>query len=469
MTEQAEPASRQTQSDPRTVGSRLRAARLAAGLSQAELAGSEFSPSYVSLIESGRRNPTEPALAVLAERLGTTPEHLLRGQDPAHGDRVRLSLSYAELALRNGNPGDALAQVGELLGAAEGPDPATALGPEELWRARRLRARALEGLGHLEEALRAIEPMRAEAAAQDRHQEHLRLTVDAVRCSREAGDVAYALDIGEAALELVRRWGLEGSDIHAELASTVLGCYYERGDLARAARMASDVLEAVGPHGSAGARAAVYWNASLVAERRDDLPAALSLAERALAAYSEGEDVRALARLRTAYGWLLLRCMPPRPAEAREQLQRSREALREVGSAVDVAYCETELGRAAVLLGEPAAALALTESAVAHLGEAPRLERAHCELVRARALLALDRGDEAVAAYRHAAGALSGLGLSRDAAAAWRELADAFAQLGLLADAALAYQQALTDAGVRAAPDVSYEGAAEAFSTRWGR
>ena len=38
------------------------------------------------------------------------------------------------------------------------------------------------------------------------------------------------------------------------------------------------------------------------------------------------------------------------------------------------------------------------------------------------------------------------------AAGAWRELADAFTRLDLLQDAALAYQQALSEVGVRGAP-----------------
>jgi tetratricopeptide (TPR) repeat protein len=157
-----------------------------------------------------------------------------------------------------------------------------------------------------------------------------------------------------------------------------------------------------------------------------------------------------------AHGWLLLRCLPPRPEEAREQLTASLADLADVGSEVDVAYCETELSRCELLLGRPQEALALVDSALARLGSQPRLEHAHTALVRARALLALGRRDDAVAAYRDAAAMLSALELSRHAASAWRELADAFAQLGLLEDATLAYQQALTDAGVRAAPDVRY-------------
>jgi hypothetical protein len=51
--------------------------------------------------------------------------------------------------------------------------------------------------------------------------------------------------------------------------------------------------------------------------------------------------------------------------------------------------------------------------------------------------------------------------VSRQSASAWRELADAFAQLDLLSDAAMAYQQALSEAGVPSAPDVSYAEASE--------
>ena len=224
-----------------------------------------------------------------------------------------------------------------------------------------------------------------------------------MRCYKEAGDVAYALDVGEAALSRVRSWGLAGGELHAELGSSVLGAYYERGDLVRAQNMAREVLEALGPDGSIRGRAAVHWNASLVAEQRDDLPGALQLAERALAVYAEGDDARALARLRVAYGWLLLRCLPPKPAEARAELLASRAALVDVGTEVDLAYCETELARCELLLGDPARALELAETTLDRLGDAPRLEQAHTTLVRARALLALGRQAEAVATYRAAA------------------------------------------------------------------
>src|ERR1051325_8923667 len=50
-------------------GARVRAARLDAGLTQAELGGSRFSKEYVSQVELGKTRPSAAALAWFAERL----------------------------------------------------------------------------------------------------------------------------------------------------------------------------------------------------------------------------------------------------------------------------------------------------------------------------------------------------------------------------------------------------------------
>lgn len=57
-------------------GRRLRERRLAAGLSQAELAGKRFSHAFVSSIESGRRGASKEAIDYFAQRLGIPVEQL---------------------------------------------------------------------------------------------------------------------------------------------------------------------------------------------------------------------------------------------------------------------------------------------------------------------------------------------------------------------------------------------------------
>jgi len=437
-------------------GQRVRDRRRELGRSQTELAGGRLSASYLSLLESGKRRPTPDVVAALAAALDCTPDYLLHGHDPELREKFQLGVRYAELAIRNGEAADALTTLDGLLGDV-------AHVPDDLVRAaKRARARALEVAGRLGDTIDVLEELDAAARAGARAEEHLGLTIDLVRCYLEAGDVAHALDLGSVALDAVGSLGLTGTDVHAELVSTVIGAYYVRGDLVTAGRLAEAALRDVDDRGTPRARAAVYWNASLVAEAANDISAAVLLAERAMALYSDGDDERSLARLRVAYSWLLLRTSPPQPEKARDMLRVARAALADVGTATDIAYCETELARAALLLGDPEGALDHAASAEELLTEEARLEGAYVHLVRGAALLALERHDEAVAEYRRASSTLGALDVPRLAAGAWRELADAFTRLGLLQDAALAYQQALSEMGVRGAPQATDVGATSA-------
>jgi transcriptional regulator with XRE-family HTH domain len=55
---------------------KLRTRRRALGLSQAQLAAGAFDPSYISLLEAGKRQPTGAALHSLATRLDCEPNDL---------------------------------------------------------------------------------------------------------------------------------------------------------------------------------------------------------------------------------------------------------------------------------------------------------------------------------------------------------------------------------------------------------
>jgi transcriptional regulator with XRE-family HTH domain len=66
----------------RLLGRNVRAARLARGLSQEQLAfEAEMKRSYLSDLERGTRNPSVRALGRLAEALGVEPPELLRPRD----------------------------------------------------------------------------------------------------------------------------------------------------------------------------------------------------------------------------------------------------------------------------------------------------------------------------------------------------------------------------------------------------
>src|SRR5438046_9442239 len=61
------------------LGNRLRQLRVAAALTQSELAADRFSKEYVSQIERGKTRPTKETLTWIAARLGVDDSYLAPG------------------------------------------------------------------------------------------------------------------------------------------------------------------------------------------------------------------------------------------------------------------------------------------------------------------------------------------------------------------------------------------------------
>ena len=127
-----------------TLGQRVRALRKEQGLSQADLAGDLVSPSYVSLIEAGRRSPEREVLEGLARKLGCSALYLSSGVAPEEITEQRLQLQFAEIALANGSLDEAHEQFLELSAS-----PAARSGCGAQWGL----ARTEEALGNLHVAL----------------------------------------------------------------------------------------------------------------------------------------------------------------------------------------------------------------------------------------------------------------------------------------------------------------------------
>ena len=91
------------------LGSRLRAKRKALRMSQHQLGGEDFSPSYVSAVERGKIRPSLKALYILADRLGEPVTHFL--QDDAlgrTGDTLEETVAAATIAVARGQPQEAI-------------------------------------------------------------------------------------------------------------------------------------------------------------------------------------------------------------------------------------------------------------------------------------------------------------------------------------------------------------------------
>jgi tetratricopeptide (TPR) repeat protein len=83
------------------IGTRIRAARLRAGLTQQQLAGDRYTKAYISALELGHAKPSMAALDYLAPRLGTSSDRILA--DPSR----TWSRLEADVALASGHLDDA--------------------------------------------------------------------------------------------------------------------------------------------------------------------------------------------------------------------------------------------------------------------------------------------------------------------------------------------------------------------------
>jgi transcriptional regulator with XRE-family HTH domain len=422
---------------PGTLGKRVRTLRMERGLSQSSLARGLVSPSYVSLIEAGKRLPEREILHAFAERLGTTPEFLETGADAATAREELLWLRYAELALANGQIQESLEHFSRLADTGVLSRHAAEWG----------RARAMEAGGDLPGAIGRVEWLLDEQRAGHTHEPGLlNLLTTQCRLYREVGDLNHSIAVGERALAEVRQMGLTGTEEEIRLASTLVYSYWERGDWVRANLLATEVVERAEAHGSPKARGSAYWNASLAASSVGGLTLAIELAERAIASYSETDDERGLARLRKDMAWLLMCDLRPDLPRAHEMLIKARDTFVEIGMDTELAFCETELARYELAVGDPVRALEYADSAIARLADSDVLEQARVQVVRAYALAAAGDVAQARRACGSAMRVLRDQAGSRQQMGTWREAAELLVRVGD-PDAAIEAYRALADCG----------------------
>jgi tetratricopeptide (TPR) repeat protein len=416
------------------AGKRIRELRIALGKAQAELVASGLSASYLSMIESGARRPTVQVLHLLADALATTVEYLATGHQPAHQITAHEQLLFGEMALHTGDPTDALASFAAVLAG-----PATTLHH----RARVGRARALEGLGRLDDAATQLDELWREANPGS--QEWAQLGIDILRVHRQAGDLDYAASVGEQALAVFDEMNLAWSDEAVRLGVSLAAVYLYRRDLLRAATLLRRLMSVAETMDSPLARGSAYWNASMVAQARGRHADARILIERALALFGETDRARNLAQLHGQYGFLLLE--QGEVAAGRTQLLEAHRRLEDLGSNIDLAECQKGLASAALVSGDVAEAHRHAEAALRRLpaGTAPAARGS--VLVLLASAYHLD-GDTAKAHATLAAVEEELHGQTgRVAAKVWHEAATIWESAGEPEQAMRAYRAALWCAG----------------------
>ena len=428
--------------DAGALGARLRSARLRAGLTQAQVAGSDLSTAYVSRIEAGQRRPDPTLLEGMAARLGVTAEELLVGAPPDRVTELRVALDLAQLSLTGGDAAQARTRVDAVLAELDEVGGLPALRRQ----AADLRALALEATGDLEAAIVALEE-RVDTGPFDLS--WLEAMTALSRCYRESGDLVAAVEVGDRAAGYIAEHQLGGLGEAVALTLTVAAAHFERGDVAHASRLCQRALAQADEHGDAESKAAAYWNASVMESKAGHPELALELASKALGIFEVGEDARNLARLRTQVGILQLRTDPPEPRSALVVLSQAQLEL-DLSSASRADRADNLLAqaRAHFLLGHRGRTDELLAATLEEAGDSAPLVAADARLLQGQVLAGQGAVNEAKRAYREAVLLLSGVGADRGAAQTWFELGGLLEELGDEAGALDAYRRSAASTGL---------------------
>jgi transcriptional regulator with XRE-family HTH domain len=427
---------------PTELGRRLRAARLAKGWTQTDLAGDLVSVGYISRLESGQRRPNSTVLAGLAARLDVPVDQLLRGESAREHDATKLAIDFAELALESGDFIEA-----EARGRAARDQAIDRAFHDLVPRAQFIVARCLEVQGSIDDAILELEPL-----VDDRDGGILRIkaAIALSRCLRESGDLTKAVDTGERVLIELAGTPLDGADEAVQLAVTVAAAYYERGDTGQAVRTCRKAIDKAERIASPQARAAAYWNASMLEAERGAVRDAIPLAERALALLSDGQDGRNLARLRMELANMQLRLDPPEVVAATGHLDQADVELRQSSAgAIDLAQVNMSRARAQLLVGEISAARDLAGTVYGAARDRAPVLAADAKSLQGQAWAAEGAIDLASQCYREAVMVLTGVGSDRHAAQQWFELAGLLESVGEFDAARDAYRSAAASTGLR--------------------
>jgi tetratricopeptide (TPR) repeat protein len=420
------------------LGERVRQLRVAAGLTQTDLAGDRFSKEYVSQIERGKTRPTRETIEWLAAKLGVDAGFLEKGVSADERSRVEAMLARAEALANNHQYDEAIEELENSRTAV------MATGAIELEaRATQAEAWARMERGELRPALQLLERCRTLTEGPgfsdvDRAQVLFRMGV----CRYHLSSIASAVALFSEALKLSETSQLPCDLLRSEILGWRSRCYRRQRDLEAAREDVERALELAQSLDDHRTMANVYFQASLVSERMGHWVLARSYAERAKAYYEQINDERNVGRLLNNLGGLNFQL--GKPERAVEDLKSAYRVLLEKGSDVEAANVVSSLAHVHLATGQVQAAEEEARHALQLLSDREDflLEIASTQLVLGRALMEQDRLDDAQHMLSTAESNAEQIESISHRAAAWMAQGDLAARRGEDATAARLYRKA---------------------------
>ena len=420
---------------PSGVGGRVRQLRLERTLTQAELGGTRFTKEYVSQVELGKTRPSAAAIAWFAERLGVDRVAIAGESGVFARAACEAGLARAEAELGAHRDDQALAILAEHVTEIARGDARMRM------RHSQARGWALHNLGLMDEALLALAEARScaeELTASDRAGVLYRIGM--VRY--KMGSLATAVALLDEALRLAEEGGGTSDALRARIFNARAKIRRRQKDFTAASEDVQQALELSHAIKDDRVLAETYLDASLVAERRNEYSLAREYAERSKALFERVSDHEYVGKLLNNLGQL--HAITGKPEQAVPLLRESFRIAVEHDNRIDAGFAASSLASARMHSGDMEGAIESGNRAIELLSEREeyREEEGNARMVIGRALLTLDRDDEAEGSFKLAARCFESVETVSHLAGAWVALGDVAGRRGEAAEAAELYRRA---------------------------
>jgi len=356
-----------------SIGSKLKEARVARGLTQQQLAEGVASKGFVSLVERNLLNPSLPKLRLLADRLGRPLAYFVQDVPDQDVDYLRKT---AELAIRAHEPARAVKVIQEAAGL-----PMTANERADL---ERLRGMALLALGKRAKALASLYAA-AELAPPDDPELNASIFTELGAALGGAERFSASLETNLRALQWLDRAKHGDPDLRARLLTNLANDSYRLGDTAGAIEYLRQALTVATDAESLLRLANAHMAMGITSRAAGNLTQAIDHCDRAISLHRRigqpkvaNQILHNLGEAYFAAGDL---------AQARRYQTQCMERARQFNDTGAVAAATTELARYALKEGrlEEAVRLARSGQAAAigaqdHLYQAMALALEGCAL-----------------------------------------------------------------------------------------
>ena len=307
-------------------GEKLRAERLERGLTQAELGKDLYSPSYISLLETGRREPTAEVIEELARRLELAPKALEAWSQPISVSDAEYVLAglYARQAwdLRDYPLAATHAATAAQI-ALEGKNTSA------WWNMTYMQAECLIKQGNWQECQKIMQHLLEHPMATESVGLGVRARQMLAGICQGQGQLSTAVDHAMEAVKLCAKLP-KGSTLIIGAHRALIGALAESGRLDEAWKFCQDMNDQVDEHSMSQLAGEVAWVIGNVAFMRHDYAEGIKYHERAARMLSPANDIELWARFNKASAAVRLSSGIVEP-ETLSSIERAELALSIVG------------------------------------------------------------------------------------------------------------------------------------------